>query len=116
MKVRPTGYYILLKEEVIEDKTESGILLPTNHVEREQGGIDEGVIVAFGPTAFHGVAGIPEKVDGMTLSAENRAEYWGCKVGDRVIFNRYDGKGLQEKVGEHYRLVQDQHLISVIEG
>ncbi len=116
MKVKPTGYYVLLKEQEVEEVTEGGIILPQDHVDREQTGIDEGVIVAFGPTSFHGVAGIPEVEEGNTLTAEQRASRWGCKVGDRVIFNRYDGKGLQEKLGEQYRLVQDQHLISVVEG
>ena len=115
MNLKPNGYYVLIKVQEIQTTTQAGIELPAEYVQREQGGHDEGEIVAFGPLAFTGVTGIPEVHEGMRLDVYQRAELWGTHVGQRVIYQRYDGKDLREKTGETYRLVQDQHLICAIE-
>lgn len=115
MKLKPNGYYVLIKVQEIDTKSAGGIELPREFVDREQGGHDEGEIVAFGPLAFTGVTGIPATHEGNTLDVHQRAALWGTAIGERVIYERYDGKDLREKTGETYRLVQDQHLICGIE-
>ncbi len=119
--MRPTGYYILIEMEKVEKTTESGIIISsdTEH-DREQGGHDVGVIKDFGPTVFTGFAGIPEDYPtrncDVRYTNEERAAMWGCKIGDKVEFNRYDGKTPRLEGYENYRIIQDQHIIAVIEG
>ncbi len=116
--IKPTGYYVLVKMEVIEkkdgDKIEGSNLIIAapkaqkdnrDLAEREQKGHFRGTIVSLGPTAWSGF----QCCEGDT--AEKRSEQWGCKVGDTVRFQRYDG--VDE--GDEYRLVQDAHIIGVIE-
>ena len=103
--------------------------------EREQKGHFRGTLVALGPTAWSGYQGIDmermadlepaERIQaaGVGLleslgnirktptTAEERAAQWGVKIGDVVRFQRYDG--VDE--GDEYRLVQDGHIIGVIE-
>jgi co-chaperonin GroES (HSP10) len=121
--MKPTGYYILIKMEKVEETTESGIVIASKtENDRENNGHDVGVIEKFGPACFAGYQdnGIPltikleaDKVH--TLTADERAEMWGCKVGDKVEFNRYDGKKPRTDGYEDYRIIQDQHIIAVIE-
>jgi len=116
--IRPTGYYVLVKMEVLEIKDDekldgSDLIIAApktqkdnrNLAEREQKGHFRGSLVSLGPTAWAGYQGC----EGDT--AEVRAKQWGCKVGDTVRFQRYDGVD----DGDEYRLVQDGHIIGVIE-
>ena len=57
--LKPTGYYILVRMEEVEQVSDGGIIIATNaEIKREQTGHDVGVIAAFGPTAFEGYQGI----------------------------------------------------------
>lgn len=118
--MRPTGYYILIEMETVEQTITEGalkdfVLHSPDENQREQTGHDVGVIKDFGPTVFTGFAGIPEEKGNTTFSNIDRAEMWGCKVGDKVEFNRYDGKVPRMEGYENYRIIQDQHIIAVIE-
>lgn len=109
--LRPTGYYILIEMEVVENKTESGIVIATNiENKREQGGHDVGIVRAFGPTVFKGFVGIDDEE-----TKEVRAEQYGVEVGDRVEFNRYDGKVPRDPSLKMFRVIQDQHIVGVYE-
>jgi co-chaperonin GroES (HSP10) len=108
-ELKPTGYYVLIRMEEVEQVSEGGIIMATNaEHKREQNGHDVGVIVAFGPTCFDGYQGI----NGTTT--EERAAQWGCKVGDRVEFNRYDGKVPRDADYQDHRIIQDAHIIGVL--
>ncbi len=111
MRVKPTGYHILVKVEEVEETTESGIVIATKtENKREQGGHDAGTVVAIGPTAYDGYAGC----DGDT--AQERAAMWGFQVGDKVQFERYNGKLLDLPGMENHRVIQDSNIIAVIGG
>ena len=121
IKVKPTGYYILVKMEEIKKEIQDGALkgfVTTSSVEqeREQSAHDIGVIVDIGPAAYSGFQGVPmEDPRGNPYTAAQRAAYWGCKVGDKVEMNRYDGKNIHHPDYEDHKLIQDAHIIAVLE-
>lgn len=109
MKLNPTGYNVLVEMEEVEQTTESGIVISTGSEHaREQAGHDVGTVVAFGSTAFSGFAG----VEGDT--AAERAKVWGVQVGDKVEFNRYEGKVPRYPEMQNFRIIQDSHIIATL--
>lgn len=109
MKLKPTGYYVLVKMEAVEVTSDGGIILSTKEEhEREQGGHDIGEIVEIGPTAWNGFQGCDAP------TAVERAKQWGCEIGDKVEFNRYEGKVPRYEEFKDYRIIQDAHIIGVI--
>ena len=130
--IKPTGYYVLIKMEEIDKTVTEGalegfVLQSGDEHDREQTGHDVGIVEAFGPTCFAGYQGIDEKVwVGGPVSKDNpgcrsctateRAEQWGVQVGDKVEFNRYDGKVPRHPDFQNHRIIQDAHIIGVIEG
>jgi len=112
--LRPTGYYVLVKMEEVKNEVEDGALAgfqlaSKDQHTREQSGHDVGVLISLGPTAYCGYQG----VEGET--AEQRAECWGVTVGNKVEFNRYDGKKPNHPDFQDYRVIQDGMIIGVIE-
>lgn len=109
--LKPVGYYILIEMEIVENKTESGIIIASQKEnEREQNGHDVGVIKALGPNAFVGFQGIDDKDE-----VNKRAADYGVKIGDKIEFNRYDGKVPRDPEYKYHRLIQDQHIVGVYE-
>ncbi len=105
MKIKPFGYYVLIKVEKVEETTESGIIIASkNENKREQDGHYKGMVMAFGPAAFKGMQGA------------NCPEDWGIEEGDFVRFNRYDG-AMEIDEGEDvtWRLVRDEDIICKLE-
>ena len=83
--IEPVGFRVVIRQNVIEEKTETGIILNTDKEQkRKQLGHTEGVLVAVGGAAFTG-------------------EDWGAKdretlkPGTRVKFNRYAGQTVESK-------------------
>ena len=108
MKIKPTGYYVLVEVDVVEETHDnSRILMVQDERKREHGGRDIGTIRAFGPIAFKGYEGCEKPED------------LGCTIGDRVEFNRYDGKvpTLAESKPElaNFRYINDNDIIAVME-
>lgn len=106
-KIRPAGYYILVEVEPVEETHEnSNIIMVQDERKREAGGRDIGTIIEFGPICFQGYADCKGPAD------------WGVKVGDKVEFNRYDGKTprLAEIDPElaNYRIINDNDIIAVM--
>jgi len=109
MRIRPAGYYILVEvEPVAETHENSSIVMIQDEQKREHGGRDIGTIIEFGPICFQGYADCKRPSD------------WGCKVGDLVEFNRYDGKTprLAESNPElaNLRIINDNDIIAVMEA
>lgn len=106
LPVLPVGYRILVKQEVVEDKTASGIILHTsNELERQQAAHSRGIVMSLGEAAY-----------------DNKSSAW-CKVGDRVMFPNYAGKkfrkselqGAVAKDGEPYwHLMNDEDILGVV--
>jgi co-chaperonin GroES (HSP10) len=97
-----------MKIKPVEETSAGGIIVSSQtELERERKGRDLGEIIEFGPIAFLGFATCEKPED------------WGCKVGDTVEFNRYDGKISRaseiDKSLADYRLINDEDIIAVIE-
>ena len=108
--IQPTGYYILVEMEEVEEKTKSGIIIRDDAtLKREQSGHNSGVVRALGHTVYQGFAGIEGKA-----TKEERAAAWGVNVGDKVEFNRYDGKIPNDEDHQNFRIIQDAHIIAGI--
>lgn len=99
MKIHPAGHRVLIKLDVVEEKSEGGIIINSNpdSMKGEQQGVEAGTVVSLGPTAYKDFTG----------------EAW-CKVGDRVNFKRYEGV-YKEVDDEHYRIVNDEDIFAIIE-
>jgi len=108
MQYKPVGYYILVEMDKISEEIEEGALagfqLDSKEVKREQHGHAIGTIKAFGPTCYKGFEGCESPDD------------WGVKVGDRVEFNRYDGKECLAEGYEHFRLIPDSNIVAILES
>jgi co-chaperonin GroES (HSP10) len=98
--VRPIGHRVLVKvdpPDVAEKKSAGGIIthIETRSRDHLEMGTDTGVIVAMGPTV-------------------NETFLNGAKVGDRVIFSRYDG--CAKKYDEDLiRLINDESIWGIVE-
>ena len=96
--LEPAGYRILLEMKVVENVSEGGIIMATKlESRREQAAMEEGTVVAIGPTAYLGTDGEP----------------W-IKVGDVVKYKRYEGVIITERDDDgkeyHYRILNDDDV------
>lgn len=90
----PRGNKLLVKPVEIEEKTEGGILLPTQAVDREMMAQMYGVAIEIGPMCW---------VD----EPEPR-----CKVGERIIFARYAGDQFKGNDGITYRIMNARDVVA----
>lgn len=99
----PLGHRLLVKPEKIEDldaayasAKRAGIEIVGTEKTREQAGVEKGVVIAMGTTAFKDFGGEP----------------W-CNVGDVVGYTRYGGRFLKDpEDGEDYIILNDEDLIA----
>lgn len=94
MNIKPLGDRVVIKKLEAEEKTKSGIVLPSQAKEQPQ--IAE--IVAVGPGGM---------VDGKEVKME-------VKVGDKVIFSKYAGTEIKYD-GEEYTILKQNDLLAVVE-
>lgn len=94
MNIRPLGDRVLIKRVEAEDKTKSGIILPSQAKEQPQ--IAE--VIAVGPGAV---------VDGKEIKME-------VAVGDKVIFAKYSGTEIKID-GEEYTILEQSKILAVVE-
>jgi co-chaperonin GroES (HSP10) len=92
---RATGHRILLEVEVIEHKTESGIILQSKTVEAEQNVQVVAKVIEIGPDAW----------------SDKSTDY--CAVGDKVLVGKYTGKFHESPHDKKlYRFVNDLDIIT----
>lgn len=99
--IRPCEYNVLVKPAPVEKATAGGLILPESKVEKDEFARMEGVLVAVSRRAF--------TFDGPALDDDPR-------VGDRVVFSRYQATELTGKDGEKYWLLKDKSIAGVLEG
>ena len=92
--IKPLNDNVLLKKEVTENKTASGIILSTNEYKEE----NIGLVVAVGDGKI---------VDGKKIAMT-------VKVNDRVIFDKYATTEIKYK-DEEYLLIPEGKILAVIE-
>ena len=93
MKLKPLGDKVVLQYQDVEEKTESGIILPDSAKEKSQ----EAVVIAVGPGKCKDGQKDPMQV----------------KEGDKVIISEYNGTNI--KLGEEeFTIVSQGDILAVI--
>lgn len=98
--LEPMEFNVLVKQDVVEEKTKGGLLIPEQVVDRERHGVTRGEITAISPMAFN-------------------ADIWNGEppaVGQRVAFARNSGSFIEGDDGQEYRLVKDKDILCMIGG
>jgi len=96
----PSGYHILIALLEAKEKTQGGILLPEEHVYREQTASIVGYVVKVGPDAYRDQRKFPTGA-------------W-CKEGDFILFNPYSGSRVKVH-GKEFRLINDDTVLAVVD-
>lgn len=104
--ITPTTHRIIIKQHQLEDFSaehkrmkELGWAIPeTEDKKRAAAGVDQGVVVAIGPTAFRDF-GIESPI----------------KTGDHVAFAKYSGKVITDPDdNEEYVALNDEDIVAII--
>lgn len=97
--IEPIDFKVLIRQEKVEQKTESGILIAPATVEKEQWKVCKAEIVDMGPRAFfdHPDERIPQ-------------------IGDWVIIREYAGFKFDGQDGSEYHLVNDKDIMALWRG
>jgi co-chaperonin GroES (HSP10) len=94
----PCEYKCLVLPKEVEQKTAGGLLLPESKIEKDAFARKEGVLVAVSPMAFTN----PDWTD-------------PPKVGDRVMFSKYNADEVQGRDGATYWIMKDTSIMAVLE-
>ncbi|WP_066505732.1 co-chaperone GroES [Abyssisolibacter fermentans] len=93
MNIRPLGDRVVIKKVEAEEKTKSGIVLPTSAKEQPQ--VAE--VLAVGPS--------------ITEDDKKKNE---LKIGDKVIFSKYSGTEIKID-GQEYTILKLNDILAVVE-
>jgi co-chaperonin GroES (HSP10) len=99
--IQPLEYNVLVLPKDVERKTKGGLLLAEQTVEKEEFGRTEGILVAVSPMAF--------------TFADWPADAPKPRLGQRVMFSKYQGVSVQGRDGKAYWIIKDKSLMAVIE-
>jgi co-chaperonin GroES (HSP10) len=91
----PCGHRVIIKQDPVETKTESGIIIKVDE-KVLQAAADVGTLIAVGPDAFKELGS---------------GEPW-AKPGDRVGFVKYSGKVVEDPITkENYLVCNDEDIV-----
>lgn len=93
MNLKPLGERIVIKKVEVEEKTKSGIVLPSSA--KEQPSIAE-------------VVAISEEI-----TSDEKKKDW-IKVGNKVIFSKYAGTEIKAD-GEELTIIKIEDILAVVE-
>jgi len=93
MNIKPLGDRVVIKRLEAEEKTASGIVLPSQAKEQPQ----MAEIVAVGPGGY---------VDGKEVKME-------VNVGDVVIFSKYAGTEIKYE-GQEYTILSQRDILAIV--
>lgn len=96
MALRPLGYGVLVKLDLINEKTEGGIYLSPQTSERETRGQCTGIVMGLGHKAY-----------------DDSEKAW-VKKGDRVFFRRYAGPFIKVSDDESFMVLKDVDILGVL--
>lgn len=94
MQLKPLFDKVVLKQEIQEETTKSGIILPGEAKEKPQ----QAEVVAVGPGGV---------VDGKEVKMQ-------VKVGDKVIYSKYSGTEVKMD-DQKYIIVKQNDILAIIE-
>ena len=94
MGLKPLGDRVVIKQLEAEEKTKSGIVLPSQSKEKPQ----EAEVVAVGPGGM---------IDGKEVKME-------VKAGDHIIYSKYAGTEVKLDE-EEYIIVKQSDILAIVE-
>lgn len=116
--VEPRGNRVLVKPDVINEKSEGGIIIPESDRNKHQAAQMAGVLVAVGQDAWMDRTTIVRRLlDGQLKVVEQRITGYSrpaAKVGDRICFAQWNGRNFEGQDGEQYRLLNDEDIMATI--
>ena len=95
----PTGWRMLILPFRMKEKTDGGIIMGTETIDRQQVASQCGNVVAMGDACY--------------VDKERYPNGPWCKVGDWVVFARYAGSRIEIEGGEVRLLNEDEILATV---
>jgi len=101
----PVGHHMLIALPTIEQKTKSGLIIPTTVTERERAATVVGYVIAQGQDCYQDKQRFPTGA-------------W-CKTGDTVLFSRYSGMRFMSQDAEtgemvEYRMLADDQIVGTV--
>lgn len=99
--LRMFEFKVLVRRDKAEEVTAGGILLPEQHIEKQEYAVNTGTLVAMSPLAF----GYETWPEGARMP----------KIGDRVVFPKYAGADVKGKDGVEYRVLADKDIQAIVE-
>lgn len=103
---KPAGWRISVLMLTTPDMTDGGLFLLDEERERRAIVSPQGIVVALGPQAYR------ETNDGDRRFSEGP---W-CRVGDRILFNRYGGRAFRLANGQVVITLNDTDVTDVMDG
>jgi co-chaperonin GroES (HSP10) len=101
--IRPCSYLLLIKPDVVEEKTSGGLYVPVETKERKMNEQIFGTIIRIGKMAWRAFD-----------KNEPDWEPW-AKVGDRVAFAKYGGFKIEDPyTKEEFRLLKDEDVLAIV--
>ena len=111
----PCGNHILVKPDVIEEKSKGGIIIPEEVKKRYQVSVSYGHVIAVGPDAFtHSVTVTQRKMgNGKFRDVERTTIRYAedfAVPGDRICYAIHSGRNYVGEDGEHYVQINDTDI------
>jgi chaperonin GroES len=114
----PCGNHVLVKPDVIEEKSKGGVVIPDWVIERHQQSVSYGYIIAVGPDyCKHSVEITERYIDGVWKPVERKTIKFSerfAEPGDRIAFAIYSGRECTGEDGEKYVLINDQDITAPV--
>lgn len=112
--ISPSGNRVVVKPDVIEEKTAGGIIIADTIATQHQMAQSTGVLVDVGPDAFREYTTVTERlIDGVWKPVERTVTGFSkafAEIGDRVAFAKYGGLSVTGADGEEYRILNDMDI------
>jgi len=114
--IYPLTDKVLIKPDIIEEKTDGGIIIAESTKEQHQAAQAVGTLIAIGRDAFKNTTTNVYSGDSMKLT-ERRVERWDgtAEPGQRVMYAKYGGYSVVGKDGEVYQVMNDRDLTCAVD-
>lgn len=100
--IRPTRYNLVVAIDMIAPVSAGGIIIPEKLRKREDSASERGIVVAVSPMAFKG--------------GDWAADPNPPKVGDVILFQRYEGKEIElDDDTVKYRVIPDESVKGIFD-
>ena len=97
---KPTGWRMLVLPFRMKEKTDGGVILGTETIDRQQVASQCGNVLAMGSDCY--------------IDKDRFKDGPWCKVGDWVVFARYAGSRIEIEGGE-VRLLNDDEVLATVQ-